>query len=261
VNAAIPLVELDDVAREYPGGVRAVAGVSLSIARGEAVAIVGRSGSGKSSLLNLIGTLDRPTSGRVSIDGHSVAELSDRQLSALRAGTIGFVFQQFHLTSGVPIDETVADGLLYSGVGVRERRRRAAESLDRVGLGHRMHHRPHELSGGEQQRTAIARALIGDPPLLLADEPTGNLDSGSGDSVMALIAALNASGTTIVLITHDREVAGQLPRRIEIADGRVLSDHAASGFSGDSTSQFGAAQLAAAQFAGAGRGAVSRGGA
>jgi putative ABC transport system ATP-binding protein len=219
-----PLVVLDEVTREYPGGVRAVAGVSLVIGHGEAVAIVGRSGSGKSSLLNLIGTLDRPTSGRVSIDGYRVDELTDRQLSALRARTIGFVFQQFHLTPGVPISETVADGLLYGGVGVRERRRRAAQTLDRVGLGHRCHHRPHELSGGEQQRTAIARALVGNPALLLADEPTGNLDSASGDAVMELLRDLNTTGTTLVVITHDHEVAAGLPRRVEVADGLVVTD-------------------------------------
>jgi putative ABC transport system ATP-binding protein len=219
-----PLVVLEDVVREYPGGVRAVAGVSLRIDRGSAVAIIGRSGSGKSSLLNLIGTLDRPTSGRVSIDGHSVANLSDRQLSALRARTIGFVFQQFHLTRGVPINEAVADGLLYSGVRAGERRRRAAQTLERVGLGHRLNHRPHELSGGEQQRAAIARALVGEPPLLLADEPTGNLDSASGAGVLDLIADLSSSGTTVVMITHDREIAEALPRQVEIADGLVVAD-------------------------------------
>jgi len=224
-----PLVVLEDVTREYPGGVRAIAGVTLAIERGDAVAIVGRSGSGKSSLLNLIGTLDRPTTGRVHIDGCSVADLTDRQLSALRARTIGFVFQQFHLTPGVPISEAVADGLLYAGVGVRDRRRRAAESLQRVGLGHRLHHRPHELSGGEQQRAAIARAVIGNPALLLADEPTGNLDSASGAAVMEVLGQLNDSGTTIVLITHDREVATRLHRQVEIADGVVRADRGVAG--------------------------------
>ena len=224
-----PLVVLEDVTREYPGGVRAIAGVTLAIERGDAVAIVGRSGSGKSSLLNLIGTLDRPTTGRVHIDGCSVADLTDRQLSALRARTIGFVFQQFHLTPGVPISEAVADGLLYAGVGVRDRRRRAAESLQRVGLGHRLHHRPHELSGGEQQRAAIARAVIGNLALLLADEPTGNLDSASGAAVMEVLGQLNDSGTTIVLITHDREVATRLHRQVEIADGVVRADRGVAG--------------------------------
>ncbi|MFG1886300.1 ABC transporter ATP-binding protein [Micromonospora sp. NPDC049051] len=218
------MVVLEDVVREYPGGVRAVAGVSLVIERGEAVAVVGRSGSGKSSLLNLIGTLDRPTSGRVDIAGHSVTDLTDRQLSALRASTIGFVFQQFHLTPGQPVCEAVADGLLYAGVGLRERRRRAAQALERVGLDHRLHHRPHELSGGEQQRAAIARALIGAPRLLLADEPTGNLDSVSGATVMELLRDLNTTGTTVVVITHDHEVAMALPRQVEIADGLVVAD-------------------------------------
>jgi putative ABC transport system ATP-binding protein len=219
-----PLVVLADVTREYPGGVRAVAGVTLTIDCGEAVAIVGRSGSGKSSLLNIIGTLDRPSSGRVAIDGYDIASLTDRQLSALRARTIGFVFQQFHLTPGVPISEAVADGLLYTGVGVRERRRRAADVLERVGLGHRRHHRPHELSGGEQQRAAIARALVGSPALLLADEPTGNLHSGQAKEIMELFRGLNQQGTTIIQVTHSETNAGYGSRTIELRDGWLVKD-------------------------------------
>jgi putative ABC transport system ATP-binding protein len=223
------IVTLRGVSRDYPGGVTALRDVDLDIDRGEMVAIVGPSGSGKSTMLNVMGTLDRPTSGEVVIDGFEVAGLSDRELSALRARRIGFVFQHFHLAPGVPALDNVADGLLYTGASLRQRRERAARALERVGLGHRLTHRPHQLSGGEQQRTAIARAVVGEPTLLLADEPTGALDSHTGESLMRLLTDLHDAGTTIVVITHERVVAAYLPRQVSMLDGQVVADRTVVG--------------------------------
>jgi putative ABC transport system ATP-binding protein len=218
------VLELVDVRKTYPGPVDVLHGVSLTVHEGELAAVVGPSGSGKSTLLHIMGTLERATSGVVRVAGEDVATLGESELAALRAHRIGFVFQQFFLIDGMTTLDNVATGLLYTGAGPAERRARAAEALDRVGLGHRLGHVPAKLSGGERQRVAIARALLGRPAIVFADEPTGNLDSRSGAAIIALLRELHAEGATIVVITHDERIADSLPRRIALRDGRVEHD-------------------------------------
>ncbi|MHB1861287.1 MAG: ABC transporter ATP-binding protein [Solirubrobacteraceae bacterium] len=221
-----PALELHEVTKTYGSEppVSALRGVSLTIGQGELVAIVGPSGSGKTTLLHIIGTLDRPTSGTVRIDGFDIARLDDRQLAALRARSVGFVFQQFVLAERQTALENVADGLLYAGFDVRERRGLAAIALETVGLAHRDRFRPGKMSGGERQRVAIARALVGRPAIVLADEPTGNLDQATGQSILGLLQQLNAEGVTIVVITHNRDLARRLPRQVHVRDGQIVAD-------------------------------------
>ena len=225
---ASPAIQLQDVAKRYGtvSQVDALLNVSLTIEVGELVSIIGPSGSGKTTLLHVMGALLRPSSGTVRIAGTATSSLTDRALSSLRAYRLGFVFQDYVLIEGASALENVSDGLLYCGVARRERLRRAREALERVGLAARTTHTPTQLSGGERQRVAIARALVGHPSLVLADEPTGNLDSHTGNAILELLVALNADGVTIAVITHDRDVATAAPRTIELRDGTVITDRA-----------------------------------
>ena len=217
-------VSLDHVVKEYPGGVTALRDVTVDVPDGDQVAVVGPSGSGKTTMLSILGTLERPTSGTVNVAGRDVATASDNQLAGLRAHRIGFVFQAFHLQESMTAVDNVANGMLYTGVPLRQRRAAARAALERVGLGHRLEFRPRQLSGGERQRVAIARALAKRPEIILADEPTGNLDSRSGEDVLKLLHELGDDGATLVLITHDEQIAGGFPRRLQMRDGEIVAD-------------------------------------
>ena len=225
-DTSAPAIELQEVSKHYPGSPPVVAldRVSVRIERGEMVAVVGQSGSGKSTMLHVMGTLDGPTSGAVLIEGIDTSVLSDDRLAAIRGRRVGFVFQRFFLLAGVAVIDNVANGLLYTGATRPQRREAAAAVLERVGLGDRIWHRPNELSGGETQRVAVARALVHEPAFVLADEPTGNLDSASSASIMDLFMSLHDEGRTIVVITHNEDIAATLPRRLQILDGRLHDD-------------------------------------
>jgi putative ABC transport system ATP-binding protein len=225
-GAGVPVLDVGHVTKRYPGEppVEALREVNLTIGPGELVGIVGPSGSGKTTLLQLMGTLDRPTSGRVRITGLDVATMADEDVAYLRATRIGFIFQRFFLAEHATVLDNVADGLLYAGVPLKQRRQRAIEALERVGVAQRPHARPTQLSGGQRQRVAIARALVGQPAIVLADEPTGNLDQATGQSILALIDRLHRAGSTIVVITHDHAIAERMPRKVEILDGHIVAD-------------------------------------